>query len=145
MYRGMIFTWYSSLVCCIDTQGRGPGDWHMGAGYTLSWDLVLWLKENPMPEFRKWDEDQMIGAMLRKGEKGKNFIDLGDKVIDEPTSSGGWRRDYGDDVILVHRLKNIHLWGTAIDFFWRKDKNKNSGEQKIEAKVNNGTKTEKNN
>ena len=114
----------------IDIQGRGPGEWHMGAGYTLSWDIITWLEQNPMEEFRKWDEDQMIGAMLKKGKKGLNFVDLGDKVIDEPTSEGGWRRDYGDDVILVHRLKNVHLFGTAIDFFWGKNKNKEKESRK---------------
>ena len=102
----------------------------MGAGYTLSWDIVTWLEKNPMEEFRNWDEDQMIGAMMKEGNRGLNFVDLGDKVMDEPTTTNtGWSREYGDDVILVHRLKNIHLFGTAIDFFWGKNKDQDQDQE----------------
>jgi hypothetical protein len=100
----------------------------MGAGYTLSWDLVTWLGENRMEEYMHWDEDQAIGAMLRAGGKGKMWVDLGKQVMDEPhTKNTGWEREYGPDVILVHRLKNVHLLGEAIEYFLGKTGQKSKG------------------
>jgi|ERR1700726_3642073 hypothetical protein len=97
----------------------------MGAGYTLSWDLTLWLRDNKMDQFLNWNEDQAIGEMLHAGNKGKNFVDLGKQVMDEPSDKeSGWYREYGDDVIIVHRLKDLHLFGKAIDFFLGKHRQK---------------------
>ena len=101
----------------------------MGAGYTLSWDLVTWLGSNRMEQFMHWNEDQAIGEMLRAGGKTalKNFVDLGEQVMDEPSNkASAWYREYGPDVIIVHRLKDVHLLGQAIEYFLGKAKgNKN--------------------
>ena len=67
-----------------------------------------------------WAEDQAIGEMLRAGGKTdlKNFIDLGIQVMDEPSDKdSAWYREYGPDVILVHRLKDMYLLGHAIEYF----------------------------
>lgn len=97
----------------------------MGAGYTLSWDLVTWLGTNRMEQFMLWNEDQAIGEMLRAGGKTslKNFIDLGTQVMDEPSDKeSGWYREYGPDVIIVHRLKDVYSMGKATEYFLGKEK-----------------------
>src|SRR5579862_9550320 len=114
--------WY--LLCNSTThkQGRGHSFWHMGAGYILSWDLVTWLRDNPNDQFMNWNEDQGIGEMLNAGGKGKNHVNLGDQVMDHPSNKDtGWYREYGEDVILVHRLKDVHLQGDAIEYFLGRD------------------------
>jgi hypothetical protein len=91
----------------------------MGAGYTLSWDLVIWLGQN-RNDYNKnvGGEDHAIGEMLRSGEKGKIFVKLEKQVIDHPsTGPTDWTREYGEDVILVHQLKDYHLQGDAIEYF----------------------------
>jgi hypothetical protein len=94
----------------------------MGAGYILSWDLVTWLRDNPNDQFMNWNEDQGIGEMLNAGGKGKNHVNLGDQVMDHPSNKDtGWYREYGEDVILVHRLKDVHLQGDAIEYFLGRD------------------------
>jgi hypothetical protein len=102
----------------------------MGAGYLLSWDLVQYLGENRMEQFMHWNEDQSIGEMLRAGGRGKNFVNLREQVMDHPSiKDTPWSREYGDDVILVHRLKDVHLQGDAINFMLGKDKQKEPEEQ----------------
>jgi len=94
------------------------GHWHMGAGYVLSWDLLTWLRDNRMEQFMHWNEDQAVGEMLRAGGRGKNFVNLREQVMDHPSvKDTDWSREYGDDVILVHRLKNVNLQGDAIEYF----------------------------
>lgn len=108
------------LMGFSDFQGRGTEYWHMGAGYILSWDLVVWLSHHRHEDFLTLPEDQGIGEMLRAGRKGRgNFINLGSQVMDHPSDNegGDWAREYGQDVILVHRLKNVHLQGDAIEYF----------------------------
>src|SRR5947207_3495583 len=90
----------------------------MGAGYVLSWDLVTWLRNNPNERWRRSNEDQAIGEMLREGDKGHNFVNLKEQVMDNPSyKASDWYREYGDDVILVHQLKNIQLQADAIEYF----------------------------
>jgi hypothetical protein len=90
----------------------------MGAGYILSWDLVKWVAESRNGYFLQWPEDQAVGELLFSGGKGKNFIDLGQQVMDHPSVMGtDWSRDYGQDVILVHRLKDISKLGDSIEYF----------------------------
>ncbi len=65
------------------------------------------------------NEGQAIGEMLRAGGKTglKNFVDLEKQVMDEPSNKESvWSREYGPDVILVHRFKNVHLLGQAIEY-----------------------------
>jgi len=92
----------------------------MGVGYVLSWDLVLYLSENPHEEFMHWNEDQAIGEMLHAGGKGTtNFVRLGREVMDPPGEVQTlWSRDLGEDVIMVHRLKNVFLFGEVIDYYF---------------------------
>jgi len=76
-----------------------------------------------------WNEDQAIGEMLRAGGYTalKNFVDLGRQVMDEPSDKqSAWYREYGPDVIIVHRLKNVHLLGHAIEYFLGKAKGNKS-------------------
>lgn len=104
----------------------------MGAGYILSWDLVTWLGKNRIDEFMNWNEDQGIGEMLKAGDKGKNFVNLGQQVMDHPSIKDSlWYREYGEDVILVHRLKNVHLQGDAIEYFLGRDRAKADKDKEI--------------
>jgi len=93
----------------------------MGAGYTVSWDLVLWLGQHKDSYVvGVGGEDYAIGALLHTGDKGKNFVNLGWQVMDHPSCGEvgvGWCRKYGEDVIIVHQLKNYHLQGDAIEYF----------------------------
>jgi hypothetical protein len=90
----------------------------MGAGYLLSWDLITWLANDGNRDYTNWNEDQGIGEMLQEGGKGANFVDLGRQVMDHPSERDtNWYREYGPDVILVHRLKNIFLQADAIEYF----------------------------
>jgi hypothetical protein len=92
----------------------------MGAGYTLSWDLVTWLgnNRNIANEFMNWSEDQAIGEILHAGGRGTNNVNLGIQMMDHPSDDpSDWTREFGEDVILVHRLKNIFLRGDAIEYF----------------------------
>jgi len=96
----------------------------MGAGYLLSWDLVCWLRDNPNDDWMTWNEDQAIGEMLQSGGKGHNFINLKEQVMDHPAGQEtDWTRPFGDDVILVHRLKDVWLQGDAIEYFFGNPKN----------------------
>jgi hypothetical protein len=71
-----------------------------------------------MEQFIHFNEDQGIGEMLRAGGKGRNFVNLKHQVMDHPSNKDSeWYREYGDDVILVHQLKSVHLQGDAIEFF----------------------------
>jgi len=92
----------------------------MGAGYTLSWDLVTWLgnNRNDASAYMDWPEDQAIGEMLHVGGRGTNSVNLGMQMMDHPSDDlTSWTREFGDDVILVHRLKSVFLQGDAIEYF----------------------------
>jgi hypothetical protein len=92
----------------------------MGAGYILSWDLVRWIEasKDDHPYYIQWPEDQAIGEMLRAGDRGHNFVNLKEQVMDHPAGDWtDWTREFGDDVILVHRLKDVPTKGDAIGFF----------------------------
>jgi len=92
----------------------------MGAGYTLSWDLVTWLGDNRdiAATYMDWPEDQAIGEILHVAGRGSNNINLGMQMMDHPSDElTSWTREFGEDVILVHRLKNVHLQGDAIEYF----------------------------
>ena len=89
----------------------------MGAGYLLSWDLVRWLDQEGDLQYITWNEDQGIGQMLSEGGKPDNFVDLGQQVMDHPSEDTAWHREYGPDVILVHRLKDVYLQADAIEYF----------------------------
>ena len=65
-----------------------------------------------------WPEDQAIGEMLHVGGKGTNNVNLGMQMMDHPSDERtSWTREFGEDVILVHRLKSVFLQGDAIEYF----------------------------
>ena len=92
----------------------------MGAGYTLSWDLVTWLGDNRAiaESYMHWPEDQAIGEILHVAGRGLNRINLGTQMMDHPADElTDWTREFGEDVILVHRLKSVQLQGDAIEYY----------------------------
>jgi hypothetical protein len=90
----------------------------MGAGYILSWNLVRWLEKDGNRAYMNWNEDQGVGEMLQEGKLPLNFVDLGEQVMDHPSEHTSWQREYGPDVIIVHRLKNVFLQADAIEYFF---------------------------
>jgi len=93
--------------------------------------LVTWLEKNRNEEFIDCPEDRAIGEMLRSGGRGKIFVNLGMQVMDHPAQeTTDWSRDFGDDVILVHRLKTVNLQGDAIEYFLGDGHSNNHKEEK---------------
>ena len=92
-----------------------------GPGYILSWDLVTWLTKHraDVEEYIYSAEDWAISEMLKSGGKAEqSWFGVEKEYMDHPSLPlTDWSREFGPDVILVHGLKTVELWGDTMDYF----------------------------
>lgn len=94
-----------------------------GPGYVLSWDLVTWLSNNraDLEQYINDPEDWSISEMMQWGGRAEqSWISVEEEYMDHPSlPETPWTRKFGHDVILVHGLKTVELWGDTLDYFLR--------------------------
>ncbi|CAM6085288.1 unnamed protein product [Calypogeia fissa] len=89
-----------------------------GAGYMISWDLVLWINNSPIPRNRTiGTEDILVWDWFQEGGVAKNrpvpggfqdLIEQGGECAQELSIN---------DTVLVHQLKSPESWQKVLAFF----------------------------
>lgn len=111
-----IDTYYGYVIPCDKTD---PWDKYMsGMGYALSWDLVKWIEESPIPRNKTvGPEDMMVGVWLDEGEKAKNRYSNKPAMYDFPLANPPCSHDLIPNTIAVHKLKDREQWFTVLTYF----------------------------
>ncbi|CAM6120208.1 unnamed protein product [Calypogeia fissa] len=106
-----------SLPCDDDDPGHVAA-FRVGAGYVLSWDLVVWIKESPIPRNNSiGTEDFLVGEWFRQGDIAKNRPYSMHLFHDHPDQGGKCCRPVTNESILIHKLKTNERWYAVINFF----------------------------
>ncbi|CAM6121254.1 unnamed protein product [Calypogeia fissa] len=106
-----------SLPCDDDDPGHVAA-FRVGAGYVLSWDLVVWIKESPIPRNNSiGTEDYLVGEWFRQGDIAKNRPYSMHLFHDHPDQGGKCCRPVTKESILIHKLKTNERWYAVINFF----------------------------
>ena len=91
-----------------------------GMGYVISWDLVQWLHESPIPRnSTDGTEDQLMGDWLNAGNKAKHRVSKKPLFYDHPAFGGGCAHELVPETILVHQVKTPERWHDVLSFFER--------------------------
>ncbi|KAF3334852.1 beta-1,3-galactosyltransferase pvg3-like protein [Carex littledalei] len=91
----------------------------VGMGYALSWDLVLWIAESKFARDNTHGvEDITLAMWLNVGGKGKNRFNMREKMYD---FHGIEAKDFPNDTIAVHVLKNDFTWMATLKNFNKRD------------------------
>jgi Galactosyltransferase len=88
----------------------------VGMGYALSWDLVQWIAESEFARTHKSGniEDINLGMWLNAGGKGKNRFNMRERMYD---FHGVEAKDFPNDTVAVHMLKNDFTWMVTLKNF----------------------------
>jgi len=110
--------YYGYVLPC---ENQDPYAWYMaGMGYVLSWDLVEWVHESPIPRnATEGTEDQLMGSWLDAGKKAKNRVNKKPLFYDYPEFGGKCAHELIPETILVHQVKNDKRWHHVLAFFER--------------------------
>lgn len=110
--------YYGYVLPC---ENQDPYAWYMaGMGYLLSWDLVQWVHDSPIPRnATEGTEDELMGGWLNKGEKAKNRVSKKPLFYDHPDFGGKCSHELIPETILIHQVKNEKRWHDVLSFFER--------------------------
>lgn len=108
--------YYGYVLPC---ENQDAYAWYMaGMGYVLSWDLVEWVRDSPIPRnATEGTEDQLMGGWLNEGKKAKNRVNKKPLFYDHPEFGGQCAHELIPETILVHQVKNEKRWHDVLAFF----------------------------
>lgn len=108
--------YYGYVLPC---ENQDPYAWYMaGMGYLLSWDLVEWVHESPIPRnATDGTEDMLLGGWLNAGKKAKHRVNKKPLFYDHPEFGGKCAHELIPETILVHQVKNDKRWHDILAFF----------------------------
>ncbi|KAJ3695369.1 hypothetical protein LUZ60_000746 [Juncus effusus] len=87
----------------------------VGMGYALSWDLVEWIAASDFARHNTDGlEDINLAMWLNVGGKGKNRYNMRERMYD---FHGVEPKDFPQDTIAVHHLKNDFMWMVTLNRF----------------------------
>ncbi|CAM6120212.1 unnamed protein product [Calypogeia fissa] len=114
MSRNDLYYGYS-LKCDKDSR---EGHFLTGAGYIISWDLVLWINNSPIPRNKSIGvEDILVGDWFRDGGVAKNRPFTEGLFYDYIDAGGRCAKEFRNDTVLVHKLKTSERWQKTLAFF----------------------------
>ncbi|CAM6120214.1 unnamed protein product [Calypogeia fissa] len=106
-----------SLPCGNEDPYTG---WMAGGGYLVSWDLVEWIAESPIPRNRSVGvEDQLTRDWFDEGGVATNRATSFGLFYDHPERAGNQKcaHELSLDSILVHKVKTVEQWLSVLAFF----------------------------
>ncbi|KAJ4838468.1 hypothetical protein Tsubulata_034930 [Turnera subulata] len=93
-------------------------DYMSGMGFLLSWDVVEWIGNSPIPANATFGpEDKLVGNWLKMGNKGKNRFSNKPGMYDYPGTNGKCSHELIPETVAVHRLKRWDQWLHVLEFF----------------------------
>ncbi|XP_058114339.1 beta-1,3-galactosyltransferase pvg3-like [Magnolia sinica] len=96
------------------------GHYMSGMGYTLSWDLVAWIRSSDIPKNQTTGmEDRIVGEWLHKGGRAKNRYNNKPAMYNYPADVAvdPCSHEFIPDTIAVHRLKDQAKWIRTLQYF----------------------------
>ncbi|CAM6121302.1 unnamed protein product [Calypogeia fissa] len=108
--------YYGYILPCDNDD---PYSWYMaGMGYLISWDLVLWIRNSPIPRNNSvGTEDQLVGDWFNEGGVAKNRVNEKPLFYDHPEFGGTCAHELVPETILLHQVKTPERWANVLDFF----------------------------
>lgn len=108
---------YYGYVLPCDNQ-NAYSHYMAGMGYVISWDLVQWVHESPIPRnLTVGTEDRLMGDWLNAGNKAKNRVSKKPFFYDHVEFGGKCAHDLVPETILVHQLKTPKRWNQVLNYF----------------------------
>ena len=110
---------YYGYVLPCDNQ-NAYSHYMAGMGYVISWDLVQWVHESPIPRnLTVGTEDRLMGDWLNAGNKAKNRVSKKPFFYDHVEFGGKCAHDLIPETILVHQVKTPKRWNQVLNYFER--------------------------
>lgn len=110
--------YYGYSLPCDNDDPHHVAEFRVGAGYVLSWDLVVWIKDSPIPRNASiGTEDTLVGQWFKEGDVAKNRPYSMHLFHDHPDQGGSCARPLSKESILIHKLKTDERWYEVMDFF----------------------------
>lgn len=108
--------YYGYILPCENQDAHA---WYMaGMGYVLSWDLVEWVHDSPIPKNNsEGTEDRLLGEWVNAGGVAKNRVSMKPLFYDHPDFGGECSHPLVPETILVHQLKTPQRWSHVLSFF----------------------------
>lgn len=108
--------YYGYILPC---DNQDPYAWYMaGMGYVISWDLVQWVHDSPIPKnMSKGTEDQLMANWFNAGGKAKNRVSKKPLFYDHSDFGGECAHELVPETILVHQVKTPERWNQVLTFF----------------------------
>ncbi|KAJ6355412.1 hypothetical protein OIU77_005907 [Salix suchowensis] len=89
-----------------------------GMGYMISWDIVEWIRESPIPKNHlEGPEDKVFGDWIREGHRAKNRYNAKWSMYNFPEPPTQCTHELWPDTIAVHLLKNQEKWIQTLTYF----------------------------
>ncbi|BBN17367.1 hypothetical protein MPTK1_7g13990 [Marchantia polymorpha subsp. ruderalis] len=112
--------YYGYILPC---ENQDPYKWYMaGMGYVISWDLVQWIRDSPIPRNRtEGTEDELVGKWFDEGGKARNRVNDKPLFYDHPEFGGKCAHELIPESILIHQVKTPQRWAQVLAYF-EKDK-----------------------